>query len=128
LTGAQALKLATNRNPTTFQRARFQDIVLKSLREKLLSPAMIPELPGMISQFSQSVQTDLSPNEINKLLCIAQAVNSENIQMLQFPESMFTSQRTYDPYRKDNTFTLGADFNQIRSYLNDFMNGAWPSP
>ena len=90
---------------------------------------MIPEIPELIAQFSSSVQTDLSPNDINKLVCLAQSVTGENTQMLAFPENMFTSERTFDPYRNVNTFTLGADFDQIRSYLNDFIiNGTWPSP
>jgi LCP family protein required for cell wall assembly len=128
LDGSQALKLARNRNPSTFQRARNQDIVLAALRSKLLRPEMILEIPNLIAQFSGSVQTDLSPNEINKLICLAQYINADNIQMVEFPENMFTSQSTYDPYRNVNTFTLGADFDQLRSKLNDFMNGTWLSP
>jgi LCP family protein required for cell wall assembly len=128
LDGYQALKLARNRNPSTFQRARNQDIVLSGLRTKLLRPAIIPEIPNLIAQFSGSVQTDLSPNEINKLICLAQYINADSIQMVEFPESMFTSQSTYDPYRNVNTFTLGADFDQLRSQLNDFMNGTWSMP
>jgi LCP family protein required for cell wall assembly len=128
LDGQQALRLATNRYPTTFQRARNQDVVIKGLRDKLLSPAMIPEIPALITQFSGTVQTDLSPNDISKLLCLAQSITGENTQMLAFPETMFTSESTFDPYRNVNTFTLGADFDQIRLYLNDFINGSWPSP
>jgi LCP family protein required for cell wall assembly len=128
LDGTQALKLARNRNPSTFQRARNQDIVLSGLRSKLLNPAMIPEIPNLIAQFAGSVQTDLSPNEISKLICLAQYINTDNTQMVEFPENMFTSQSTYDPYRNVNTFTLGADFDQLRSQLNDFMNGTWSMP
>jgi LCP family protein required for cell wall assembly len=129
LNGQKALELAENRYPTTFQRAKNQDIVLKALREKLLSPAMIPEIPELIAQFSGSVQTDLSPNDISKLVCLSQSITGENTQMLAFPENMFTSESTFDPYRNVNTFTLRADFTQVRSYLNDFIiNGIWPSP
>jgi LCP family protein required for cell wall assembly len=129
LDGMQALKLARNRYPSTFQRARNQSIVLKGLRAKVLNPAMIPEIPKLIAQFSSSVQTDLSPNDINKLVCLARSITSENTQMLEFAENMFTSESTFDPYRNVNTFTLGADFDLIRSYFNDFIiNGTWPSP
>jgi LCP family protein required for cell wall assembly len=129
LNGQKALELAENRYPTTFQRAKNQNIVLNALRDKLLSPAMILEIPKLIGQFSQSVQTDLSPNDINKLVCLSQSITGGNIQMLAFPENMFTSERTFDPYRNVNTFTLGADFDQIRTYFNEFIiNGTWPSP
>jgi LCP family protein required for cell wall assembly len=127
LDGTQALKLARNRNPSTFQRARNQDIVLSGLRAKLLSPAMIPAIPNLITQFSTAVQTDLSPNELSKLVCLAQSMDTDNIKMVELPEKMFTSESTYDPYRNVNTFTLGADFDQIRAYFDEFKNGTWPS-
>ncbi len=65
LDGQLALKLAMNRYPTIFQRARYQNIVLKTIQDKLLTPALLPELPMLITQFSKSVQTDLSPSDIN---------------------------------------------------------------
>lgn len=126
LEGQLALKLAMNRYPTIFQRARYQNIVLRAIQDKLLTPAMIPELPALIAQFSKSVQTDLSANDITKLLCIGQALTKDNTDMLAFPEDMFSSGHMYDPYRQVNTYILEADFNQIRSYLSDFMDGVWP--
>ena len=126
LDGDQALTLAVNRNPSIFQRARFQNIVLSALQGKLFSLAMIPELPKLISQFAGSVRTDLSPNDINQLICVGKALTSENTQMVAFPEKMFTSGSTYDPYRQVNTFTLSVDVNLFREYVTEFMNGTWP--
>jgi LCP family protein required for cell wall assembly len=128
LDGQMALKLARNRYPTTFQRARYQNLVLRALQAKLLTPAMLPELPQLISQFAQSVQTDLSPNDINMLVCISKALTKDNSSMLAFPEDMFSSGHIYDPYRQVNTYIMETDFNQIRSYIADFMNGTWPMP
>lgn len=126
LDGQMALKLAMNRNPTTFQRARYQNIVLRALQDKLLTPAMIPQLPQLFAQFADSVQTDLSPNDISKLVCISHSLTEENTSMLAFPEDIFTAGHVYDPYRKVNTWVLEADFNQLRSYFSDFINGTWP--
>jgi LCP family protein required for cell wall assembly len=126
LDGTLALKLAMNRYPTIFQRARYQNIVLRALQVKLLNPAMIPELPQLIAQFAKAVQTDLSPNDITQLLCIGQDLNKDNTNLVAFPEDMFTAGRTYDPYRKVNTYTLGVDFSLMRKYLADFMHGTWP--
>ncbi len=126
LDGQMALKLAMNRYPTIFQRARYQDIVLKAIQNKLLTPAMLPELPGLLAQFSQSVQTDLSPSDISTLLCIGQALPRDGINMVAFPEQLFSSGHMYDPYRQVNTYILEADFNQIRADMADFMNGIWP--
>lgn len=126
LDGTMALRLAMNRYPTIFQRARNQDIVLHAIQNKLLTPAMLPKLPQLASQFSGSVQTDLSANDINKLLCISQQLTKDNINTVAFPDNMFTGDHTYDPYRKVNTYVLDADFNQIRTYFADIMNGTWP--
>jgi LCP family protein required for cell wall assembly len=128
LDGQMALKLAMNRYPTIFQRARYQNIVLRAIQEKLLTPAMLPEVPALIAQFTNSVQTDLSPNDISKLVCIGQALTKNEMSMVAFPEDMFSSGHIYDPYRQVNTYIMKADFNQIRTYLADFMHGIWPMP
>jgi LCP family protein required for cell wall assembly len=126
LDGTQALAFARNRIPTTFQRARYQTLILNSLASKLLSPNMIPVWPQIIDDFSNLVQTDLSPNEISQLACLAKNLNKDNITTVAFPDTMFTSEDTYDPYRQVYTFTFAADLNQIRAYVADFMNGVWP--
>src|SRR4030042_184202 len=126
LDGDMALKLAVYRFPSIFQRARYQNIVLMSLQDKLLSPSMIPELPQLITQFTGSVQTDLSPSDINQLICIGQALTQENTDIVAFPDEMFISGSTYDPYRQVNTFTLSVDMDLFHEYIVDFMNGTWP--
>jgi LCP family protein required for cell wall assembly len=126
LDGNMALKLAVNRFPTIFQRARFQDIILKSLQDKLLSPAMISELPQLVAQFAGSVQTDLSPSEITQLICIGKALTKDNMEIVAFPDDIFLPGSTYDPYRQVNTYTLSVDIDQFREYIVDFMNGTWP--
>jgi LCP family protein required for cell wall assembly len=128
LDGELALVLATNRIPSTFQRMKYQKIILSALREKLLSPEMLPKLPKLITKFITSVQTDLSLNEINKLICIAQAVPKGNIQADSFPQEMFKANVTYDEYRNVNTFTYDVDFDKLRTMIADFMNGIWPMP
>ncbi len=126
LDGQMAMKVAMNRYPTTFQRANNQNIVLSAIRAKMLTAQMLPKIPGLISQFSSSVQTDLSPSDISKLVCISQKLPKENINMLAFPEDIFTGTSIYDPYRKVNTYVMEADNTLLRSYLSDFMEGTWP--
>ncbi|MGE5123126.1 MAG: LCP family protein [Acidobacteriaceae bacterium] len=126
LDGKQALLLATNRIPSTFQRMEYQKLILTSLREKLLTRSMIPQLPKLVSQFIDFVQTDLSPRDINNLLCIAQAIPAENIRADSFPQEMFKASNTYDPDRKVYTFIYEVDFDQIRAMVADFMRGIWP--
>ena len=126
LDGELALLLATNRVPTTFQRIKYQRIILSAMREKLLKPEMIPQVPGLVARFLTSVRTDLSLFDINRLICIAQKIPKENTQADSFPQEIFTADVTYDQYRKVSTFIYTADFNQIRLMVSDFMNGTWP--
>ncbi len=128
LSGIVAYTLATNRIPTTFQRMKYQVIVLSALREKLLSPQYLPKLPKLATQFISSVQTDFTPSQINSLICIAQAVPKDAIQADSFPQDMFKSSTIYDPYRKVNTFVYEVDNNQLRALVAEFMSGIWPMP
>lgn len=124
--GQMALKLAMNRYPNIFQRARNQDIVLKAIEAKLLSPEGLTRLPNLISVFSSSIQTDLSPNDISKLVCLSRSLGKENISMVAFPDDLFTNAHVYDPYRQVNTSILEADFNQLREDFSGFLEGTWP--
>jgi len=128
LDGELALALATNRVPTTFRRMEYQKIILSALRKKLLTPEMIPQIPQLVVRFITSVQTDLSPSDINSLICIAQAVPNESILADSFPQEMFTANDIYDPYRNVTTFIYDVDFNQLRAMIAEFMNGIWPMP
>lgn len=126
LDGTEALQIARDRFPTIFQRARYQTMVLKALERKLLNPAMIPAWPQIIADFTRSVQTDLSPSDISELVCLGQLLTSDKITTVAFPEEMFASARTYDPYREVYTFTFDVDNIQLRAYVADFMDGTWP--
>ena len=107
---------------------KYQKIILSALREKLLNPDMLPKLPKLVAQFITSVQTDLSPRDINNLLCIGQVVPKENIQADSFPQEMFKANVTYDQYRNVTTFVYDVDFDKLRAMIADFMNGIWPMP
>jgi LCP family protein required for cell wall assembly len=126
LDGDMALKLASSRIPSIFQRARNQNIILRSLQDKLLYPSMIPELSKLASQFLGSVQTDLSLNNINQLICVGQKVTQENTHIVSIPDEMFIAGSTYDPYRQVNTYTLSVDMGLFKEYMVDFMQGTWP--
>jgi len=126
--GRSAYTFATDRFPSTFQRMIYQKIVMSALKDKLFSPEMLPHIPKLVAQFITSVQTDFSPSEINSLICIAQVVPSENIQVGSFPQELFKPSSIYDPYRKVYTFIYEADFDKLRSMVAEFMNGVWPMP
>ncbi len=128
LNGETALILATNRIPSTFQRMKYQKIILGAVREKLLSQDMVSKLPKLAAQFINSVQTDLSPNDINSLTCVVQSVTEENTRADSFPQDMFTASNIYDPYRNVHTFIYEVDFDQLRAMIAEYMHGIWPMP
>lgn len=120
--------MAVNRIPTTFTRMKYQKIILIALREKLLSSAMLPKLPILAAQFITSVQTDLSPREIDSLMCVAQVVTVDGIKANFFPEEIFTGGVTYNEYRKVTTFVYNADYRRLRVMVAKYMAGIWHIP
>ena len=128
LDGELALRLASDRIPTTFQRMKYEKLILSALRDKLLTPAMLPKLPVLAADFIGSVQTDLSLSEINSLICVAQAVPKDNIMADSFPQDMFKAEVTYDENRNVTTFIYGVDNAAFREMVAEFMHGIWPMP
>ncbi|HXF85520.1 MAG TPA: LCP family protein [Anaerolineales bacterium] len=127
LNGYRTMLLARMRPQGDFQRIEIQNLILHALASKLLSPAVIPNLPSLIEAFHGSVQTDLGTVEIGQLLCLASMLNAQQIELLGFPETIFTSQRYQDPVL-GNTSVLVADFNVLRAYVQEFNQGAWSVP
>ena len=126
--GETALWVARIRQYSTFSRAENQNIVMCALRKKLLSPALIPAIPELVSAFQQHVQTDLSPEQINQLACLANQMSGRDVVFASFPSELFKATKTFDPQLNDTTFTLDADFNELRSYIDQFQQGTWPDP
>ncbi len=126
--GETALWVARIRQYHTFGRAESQNIVMCALRKKLLSPAIVPAIPELVQTFRRNVQTDLSPEQINQLACLANQMNASDIVFASFPIKTFTSQRIYDPQLRANIQILDADFNVLRDYIQRFEQGTWPDP
>lgn len=125
LNGYRTMILARLRPNGDVNRTETQDLILKALFKKLFTPTTIVNLPTIIEVFTTSVQTDLTEVEIAQLLCLATMIDTEKIQMLSFPEELFTSKRVNDPIL-GNTSILDVDFNILRAYIQGFNNGTWP--
>ncbi len=125
--GTEALALARNRVDGVFSRGEYQDIVLCAFQKKLANPGVITEIPALLQSFQGSVQTDLSPNIMSQLACLATQLPRNNIRLYSFPENLFTGTRIYDPVFKKGVFIWDADFNILRSYVAQFQSGTWPA-
>jgi LCP family protein required for cell wall assembly len=126
LDGAEALAVARNRAEGVFSRGEEQNLVMCALQKKLLSPSVVAHIPELISAFRGSVQTDLSPEVMGQLACLATQLPRENIAFYSFPENLFTGTRVYDPVFEKNVFIWDADFQVLRGYVSQFQSGSWP--
>ena len=126
LDGWRALLLARLRPEGDFQRTGSQTIILKALSAKLLSPAILPRIPELVSAFQDSVFTDLSTVQVAQLTCLATLIDPQKIRYLYFPEDLFQGTRVQDPVL-GNTFVWDVDFNVLRHYVAYFKEGTWPA-
>jgi LCP family protein required for cell wall assembly len=126
--GKTALWVARIRQYHTFSRAENQNIVLCALRKKLLSPAVVPAIPQLVKDFQRYVQTDLSPEQINQLACLATQMNGDDVVFASFPIELFSNAKQYDPQLGATTSILEADRDVLRDYISRFQLGLWPDP
>jgi LCP family protein required for cell wall assembly len=126
--GETALWIARIRHYHTFSRAENQNIVMCALRKKLLSPEVVPAIPELVQSFRSYVQTDLSPEQISRLACLATQMKGANVVFASFPINLFKATKTFDPQLDTTTTTAGADFNILRDYIDRFQQGTWPEP
>ena len=125
--GAQALTFARERPDGTFERTNRQDYILAAFWKKLSDPSVIVHYGSVISAFYGSVETDLTPEEISQLTCLAQKLPKGNVEFLNWPQGMFTGTRVQDPVL-GYTFIWAVNNDLIRAYVDDFNNGEWPEP
>lgn len=81
LDGQEALAFVRSRKSTSdFSRARRQQQLLIALGRKLTDPAMIPELPGILSDASDTVRTNFPQGRLGEMLTIAQTLDDQNVR------------------------------------------------
>lgn len=124
--GYTALMVARIRQYHTFGRASNQNIILCALRKKLLSPQVVTHIPQITQDFMRYIQTDLSPEQLSQLACLANEVKGQDIVFASFPSELFKRAKIYDPSLKDTTFVFDTDFNILRDYIGRFEAGTWP--
>jgi LCP family protein required for cell wall assembly len=128
LDGAQALNFARIRKCdgcTTYTRTSNQNIVLCALRDKLLTPSVLPDIPNIIGSLKDAIQTDLSPAQISQLVCLLPHLTKQNIVFTEPPEEMFKPTQVYDTYAGYGTTAFEVD-PQFLVIIQQFVNGIWP--
>jgi LCP family protein required for cell wall assembly len=67
-----------------------QNLILKALIAKLLEPASIVKIPELIQKFNEIITTDLSPELITNLDCLADKVPQNQITNVRVERDMIT--------------------------------------
>lgn len=125
--GEQALRFARIRNKyNDFVRQDNQTMVICALKDKLLSPSVLPHIPGMAADFQGEVLTDLSPQQISQLACLLPHISRENLLFASLPKDILEPTSIFSPQQKDYTFVLSVDNAVVRDYIQRFMDGTWP--
>lgn len=127
LDGYRTMLLARLRPGGDLQRLEIQNLILRALADKLLSPRAILKFLELIKVFSDSVQTDLGAQEISRLLCLRALIDPAKIDLLSFPETLFKAERVRDRVL-GNTSILDADFEVLADYVKRFADGEWSQP
>lgn len=126
LNGAQALKLARNRQGGSFERADNQNLVLCAVREKLTSPQVVTQIPALIETFQDNIRTDFTPAQLAQLACLATQMPPENILLASFPGNLFKQTRIFDPVFDKRIAILEADHTILSDFVMRFQMGTWP--
>jgi len=126
--GEEALRLSRIRKKyNDFTRMDNQNMVICALKAKLTSPAVLPKIPQIIAAFQGAVLTDLSLEQIGQMACLLPHLKRENLLFTSLPGEILSPSRVYSPQQKNTTFVMEADYDVIRDYVKQFMEGTWPS-
>jgi len=79
--GQAALRYARTRHQDDdYHRIQRQQLVLLAIRDKLINPKVVPQIPALISVLGSLAHTDLSAQEIAALACIGPQIDRSNIK------------------------------------------------
>jgi LCP family protein required for cell wall assembly len=127
-TGDEALRFSRIRKRYNgFARISNQNMVLCALKDKVVSPAVLPRIPQIINAFQDSVLTDLSPEQLAQMACLVPKLDSENLVFASISEDLLTPARVYSPQQKATTFIYEADVDVIRDIIDQFLAGTLTS-
>lgn len=121
--GATALQYARIRenNTTDLYRIDRQTDLIFAIREKALSPQVVPALPRLAESIRGNVLTDLSPAEIVSLICISQKLEADQIAVWNIDYTMSDSEVSELGFE-----ILIPDFRAINQLVERFNAGQTP--
>ncbi|HET7010575.1 MAG TPA: LCP family protein [Anaerolineales bacterium] len=123
MSGETALRFSRIRKvDNAFKRDDRQTMVLCALKEKLLSPDVLPRVPQIIASLQDSVLTDLSLAQLGQLACLGPQIPPANLRFASLPEELLVGGRN-----EQGSYVLRADMDAVRALVADFIAGIWPT-
>lgn len=111
LNGERALALMRIRtNYSDSFRVGHQNMVIKAVINKLMQPAMLVKVPGLLDQFKDGFLTDLSVEQIASLgICFLNNFEIDNLKSAQIPDELLSADRVYIPSLNGESFVYRWD-------------------
>ena len=78
----------TRHQDDDYHRIQRQQLVLLALRDKLVQPSIIPQIPGLIAALQTAGRTDLAPDEMAALACVGPRIDRAAITALHIDGAM----------------------------------------
>lgn len=127
MSGAEALRFARIRKKySDVARSDNQSLVICAIKDKLLNPRVIGDIPQLVNALIGEIQTDLTPAQIGQLTCLLPKLGSDGLAFIRFPEEMLVQGNVYSPGLGDTTFVWDIPVETIREFIRDFENDAIP--
>jgi anionic cell wall polymer biosynthesis LytR-Cps2A-Psr (LCP) family protein len=131
LDGAQAEQVVRARiGIGDFGRIKNQNVVLRALIYKMLTPNGIKQIPDLTNRLISYVLTDFSPADISQLVCLASLIDiQEDISftiVITDEEEGQIGRWVMDDYQGFQVFALVMDNQILTQRLAEFQAGRWP--
>lgn len=96
LDGEEAEQFARFRNDEhgDIGRVQRQQVLIRALRDRLTSPSVIPKIPQIIQLLQNSIDTNLTPEEMLALATFALDIEQDDLRMVMLP-GRFSRQQEY---------------------------------
>jgi LCP family protein required for cell wall assembly len=122
LNGEQAIDLARIRKKySDITRINNQSIVLRGVFERVRNPAVLAKIPQIYDVMIDSVLTDLSPKQINTLLCLLNQMDESDLVFYEPPVELLTTDYVYIPNMRKGMSIFQWD----REYINWLHQSIW---
>jgi LCP family protein required for cell wall assembly len=125
--GDAALRFSRIRKTdSVFARMDRQTMVICALKDKLLQPSVVGDIPELIASFQGSIVTDLSLAQMSQMACLLHKLSDQNIVFGGIPQEELTQSRQWDERLGNYTFVWEIDYDLVRDYISRFEAGTWP--